>query len=206
MSAYKKYCLPHLLNLICSLKAVQEQRQKVIPLAKGQVLEIGMGTGLNIPYYDANNIDFIWGLEPSSGMRKKAKSNIKNAPFEIRQLDVTCEEIPLDENSIDSIVLTYTLCTIPDWNSALRQMRRVLKPDGTLIFCEHGAAPTENVRKWQKRLNPFWKIIAGGCNLNRPIPQLIEQSGFTIQEMESQYIDGPKVAAFEYWGTAKVLD
>ena len=101
MSIYEKYCLPHLLDLICNLKVVQEQRKKVVPLAKGQVLEIGMGSGLNIPYYDANKIDFVWGLEPSDGMRKKARSNINNAPFEIRWLDVACEEIPLDENSID---------------------------------------------------------------------------------------------------------
>ena len=204
MNIYEKHCLPHLLNCICNLKSVQKQRKKVVPLAKGQVLEIGMGGGLNIPYYDTDKIDFVWGLEPSEGMRMKAKNNIQNAPFEVRLLDVTSEEIPLDDNSIDSIVLTYTLCTIPDWHTALRQMSRVLKPDGTLIFCEHGAAPTEDVRKWQDRLNPFWNKIAGGCNLNRPIPHLIEQGGFTIQKMESQYNDGPKVAAFEYLGTAKL--
>ena len=204
MNIYEKYCLPHLLNCICNLKAVQKQRKKVVPLAKGQVLEIGMGGGLNIPYYDTDKIDFVWGLEPSEGMRMKAKNNIQNAPFEVRLLGGTSEEIPLDDNSIDSIVLTYTLCTIPDWHTALRQMSRVLKSDGTLIFCEHGAAPTEDVRKWQDRLNPFWNKIAGGCNLNRPIPQLIEQGGFTIQKMESQYNDGPKVASFEYWGTANL--
>ena len=204
MSIYEKYFLPHFIDLVCSLKVVQEQRKKVVPLAKGQVLEIGMGSGLNIPFYDANKIDFVWGLDPSDGMRKKAKSNINNAPFEIRWLSASSEEIPLDENSIDSIVLTYALCTIPDWYTALQHMSRVLKPDGTLIFCEHGTAPTENVRKWQDRLNPFWKKLAGGCNLNRPIPELIEQGGFTIQEMESQYVDGPKVLSFEYWGTAKL--
>ena len=203
MSIYERYCLPHLLNLACNFKAVQEQRKKVIPLAEGLVLEIGMGTGLNIPYYDAEKIDFVWGLEPSEGMQKVAKSNVKNAPFEVRWLAVDSEEIPLDDNSIDSIVLTYTLCTIPDWYAALRQMCRVLKPEGTLIFCEHGAAPTENVRRWQQRVNPFWKKIAGGCNLNRPIPLLIEEGGFTIKKMDSQYIDGPKIAAFNYWGTAR---
>ncbi len=181
MNIYEKYCLPHLLNCICSLKVVQEQRKKVVPLAKGEVLEIGMGGGLNLPYYDAEKIDFVWGLEPSEGMRIKAKNNIKNAPFDVRWLGVGSEEIPLDENSVDTIVLTYTLCTIQDCQSALQQMRRVLKPDGTLVFCEHGAAPTEDVRNWQDKINPIWKIIAGGCNLNRPIPLLIEQGGFAIQ-------------------------
>lgn len=165
-----------------------------------------MGTGLNIPYYDNDKIDFIWGLEPSEGMRKKAQSVIKKAPFEIRWLGVAGEEIPLEDNSVDSIVLTYTLCTIPDWYAALQQMSRVLKQDGSLIFCEHGEAPTENIRRWQKRVNPLWNRVAGGCNLNRPIPYLIEEGGFTIQKMDSQYIDGPKIAAFNYWGTARCTD
>ncbi len=206
MSIYERYCLPHLLNLACNLRAVQQQRKKIVPLAKGKVLEVGMGTGLNIPYYDSDKIDFIWGLEPSEGMRKKAQSVIKKAPFEIRWLGVAGEEIPLEDNSVDSIVLTYTLCTIPDWYAALQQMSRVLKQDGSLIFCEHGEAPTENIRRWQKRVNPLWNRVAGGCNLNRPIPYLIEEGGFTIQKMDSQYIDGPKIAAFNYWGTARCTD
>lgn len=202
MNIYHKYCLPHILNLACSLKVVQKQREKVVPLAKGRVLEIGMGSALNIPYYDPKKIEFVWGLEPSVGMRKKAQSSIKKAPFEVRWLDYSSEEIPLDNKSVDTIVLTYTLCTISDWYKALQAMRRVLKQDGTLIFCEHGEAPDASVRKWQERINPLWKKMAGGCNLNRPIPQLIEEGGFNIKTIESQYIDGPKIAAFNYWGTA----
>ena len=202
MNIYDRYCLPHILNLACNLKVVQKQREKVVPLAKGQVLEIGMGSGLNIPFYDANKIEFVWGLEPSDGMRKKAQSNIKNAPFEVRWLDSPSEEIPIENSSVDTIVLTYTLCTIADWYKALQEMRRVLKQGGSLIFCEHGEAPDEGVRKWQEKINPLWKKIAGGCNLNRPIPQYLEEGGFKIQMMESRYIDGPKIAAFNYWGTA----
>ena len=202
MNIYDRYCLPHILNLACSLKVVQKQRKKVVPLAKGRVLEIGMGSGLNIPFYNANKIEFVWGLEPSDGMRKKAQSNIKNAPFEVRWLDYPSEEIPIERSSVDTIVLTYTLCTIADWYKALQEMRRVLKQGGSLIFCEHGESPDEGVRKWQEKINPLWKKIAGGCNLNRPIPQYLEEGGFEIQMMESQYIDGPKIAAFNYWGTA----
>lgn len=202
MSFYERYCLPHLLNFVCSLKAIREQREKVVPLAQGRVLEIGMGSGLNIPYYRADSIDFVWGLEPSEGMRKKARSNLKRAPFEIRWLDLPGEEIPLDNDSIDTVLLTYTLCTIPDWQVALQQMRRVLKPSGKLVFCEHGAAPDEGVRKWQDRINPLWNRIAGGCHLNRPIPRCIEEGGFNIRTMDSGYLQGPRFASFNYWGIA----
>ena len=202
MSFYENHCLPHVLNLACGLKIIQKQREKVVPLAHGRVLEVGMGTGLNIPYYKAENIEFVWGLEPSEGMRKKAQKNLKSAPFEIRWLDFPGEEIPLEDDSVDSLVLTYTLCTIPDWQTALQQMRRVLKPDGNLLFCEHGEAPDESVRKWQERINPVWKKIAGGCNLGRPIPRYIQEGGFDIKTIDSMYLPGPKFAAFNYWGSA----
>ena len=202
MSVYEDYCLPHMLNLICGLKVVQEQRKKVVPLAEGRVLEIGMGSGLNIPFYTKEKIKFVWGLEPSEGMRKKAQSNIQKAPFEIRWLDLPSEEIPIDDNSADTVVLTYTLCTIPEWFQALQQMRRVLKPGGKLLFCEHGQAPDERVKKWQDKINPMWKKVAGGCNLNRPIPRYLEEGGFNIQEIDAKYLPGPKFAGFNYWGIA----
>ncbi|MDH3609256.1 MAG: class I SAM-dependent methyltransferase [Gammaproteobacteria bacterium] len=202
MNFYENHCLPHILNFICGLDVIQKQREKVVPLAQGKILEIGMGSGLNIPFYRAENIELVWGLEPSEGMRKKAQSNLKQAPFEIRWLDLPSEEIPLDNDSVDTVVLTYTLCTIPDWNRALQQMRRVLKPNGKLIFCEHGEAPDENIRRWEEKVNPIWRKVAGGCNLGRPIPSLIEEGGFVIQKLESEYLPGPKFAAFNYWGTA----
>jgi ubiquinone/menaquinone biosynthesis C-methylase UbiE len=202
VSLYERYCLPGLIQLACGAKNVQKQREKVVPLAKGKVLEIGMGPGLNIPYYDPEHVELVWGLEPSEGMRKKAQPQLKDAPFEVRWLDLPGEEIPLDDDSVDTVLLTYTLCTIPDWQKALQQMRRVLKPDAQLIFCEHGEAPDESVRKWQNRLNPVWGKIGGGCHLNRPIPQFLEAGGFKIESMETMYIPGPKFASFNYWGTA----
>ena len=162
-----------------------------------------MGSALNIPFYDPDKIDFVWGLEPSRAMRKKARRNLGRAPFEVRLLDLPGEEIPLDNNSVDTVLLTYTLCTIPDWHNALQQMRRVLKTGGKLVFCEHGLAPDEQVRKWQDRVNPFWKKVAGGCHLNRPIPDYIEEGGFTIQTLETGYLPGPKFAGFNYWGVAR---
>jgi len=203
MNVYDEYCLPHLIHCACGLKVIQRQREKVVPLADGRVLEVGMGSALNIPFYDPDKVEFVWGLEPSRAMRKKARKNLSRAPFDVRLLDLPGEEIPLDDDSVDTVLLTYTLCTIPDWRSAMQQMRRVLRPGGKLIFCEHGVAPDEQVRKWQDRVNPLWKKIAGGCNLNRPIPEYIEAGGFSIQSLETGYLPGPKFAAFNYWGVAR---
>jgi ubiquinone/menaquinone biosynthesis C-methylase UbiE len=203
MNIYDEYCLPHFIHCACGLKVIQSQREKVVPVAEGRVLEVGMGSALNIPFYDPDKVDFVWGLEPSRAMRKKARKNLGRAPFEVRLLDLPGEEIPLDDNSVDTVLLTYTLCTIPDWRNALQQMRRVLKPGGKLIFCEHGLAPDERVRKWQDRVNPLWKKVAGGCHLNRPIPDYIEEGGFTIQTLDTGYLPGPKFAGFNYWGIAK---
>ncbi len=202
MSFYEQYCLPHIINFVCGMKDTQRQRAKVVPRATGRVLEIGMGSGLNVPFYDRDKVDMVWGLEPSVAMRRKAASNLAGAPFEIRWLDLPGEEIPLDDDAADTVLLTYTLCTVPDWQRALEQMRRVLKPGGRLIFCEHGRAPDPAVRRWQERLNPVWNALGGGCNLNRPIPTLIDRGGFNIQEIEAQYRPGPKFASFQYWGTA----
>ena len=205
MSLYERYLLPYLIDLACSSKSVLHQRKKVVPLAEGRVLEVGMGSGININFYDPKKVDLVWGLEPSAGMRRKAMKKIKQAPFEVRLLDASGEDIPLEENSVDTVLLTYTLCTIPNWQQAMEQMRRVLKPSGKLIFCEHGEAPDENIRKWQARINPFWKMIAGGCNLNRPIPDCLTQSGFRIESMNSMYLPAtPKIAGFNYWGIGKI--
>ena len=130
MGIYEKHVLPHVINCACGIKPVLRQRQKVVPQARGRVLEVGMGSGLNLPFYDASKVEFVWGLEPSEGMRKKAQKNLANSKVEVRWLDLPGEEIPLDDNSVDTVLLTYTLCTIPDWHAALQQMRRVLKPCG----------------------------------------------------------------------------
>lgn len=204
MSFYEKYCLHHFLDCACSLQPVQKQREKVVPHATGRVLEIGMGSGLNLPFYTQENVEFIWGLEPSEQMRRKAQKNLKKSPLEVKWLGLPSEKIPLEDNQADTVVLTYTLCTIPDWQAALGEMRRVLKPEGKLLFCEHGRAPDTRVFTWQNRLNPMWGKIAGGCNLNRPIDQMISQNGFEIEELNEGYIPGPKFAGYNYWGTAVI--
>lgn len=203
MGFYEKHCLPHFLNFACATKPIRKQREKVVPLAKGRVLEIGMGSGLNIPYYDPANVDMVWGLEPSAAMRDKAEANLDAAPFDVRWLEFPGEEIPLEDDSADTVLLTYTLCTIPGWQEALHEMRRVLKPGGKLVFSEHGAAPDASVARWQERVNPLWRRMAGGCHLNRPIPRMLDEGGFNIQTMDTMYIPGPKIASFNYWGVAE---
>lgn len=202
MGFYEKHCLPHVLNCACGLRPFHLQRQKVVPQARGRVLEVGMGSGLNLPFYDAANVEMIWGLEPSPAMRNKAQANLAKSTIDVRWLNLPGEEIPLDDNSVDTILLTYTLCTIPDWQKALEQMRRVLKPGGELIFCEHGIAPDASVQKWQARVNRSWGKIFGGCHLNRPIPEYLDKGGFNIDKMETMYLPGLKIATYTYWGVA----
>lgn len=205
MSFYEDHLLPHLLHAACGTRPVSRQRARIVPQARGRVLEIGMGSGLNLPHYNPENVELVWGLEPSGAMRRKAAGPVQAAPFDVRWLDFPGEQIPLEANSADTVVLTYTLCTIPDWRRALEQMRRVLKPDGTLLFCEHGEAPDARVRQWQQRINPAWRQIAGGCNINRPISELIEQGGFAIQRIETGYLPmTPRFLGFNYWGGARV--
>jgi len=203
MSFYDDRVLPHLINLACSTKPTRKQREKIVHLAEGDVLEIGFGSGLNLPYYDGDRVRKIFGLEPSAGMRRKAKPKVEASGLDVEFIDLPGEEIPLELQSVDTVLVTFTLCSIGDAAAALESMRRVLKPGGKLLYCEHGAAPDRNVRRWQDRLNPGWKRVSGGCNMNREIPQLIESTGFRITTDERMYIPGPKILSYNYWGIAK---
>ena len=178
-------------------------REKVVPLAFGNVLEVGIGSAVNMELYDPEKVTKVWGLEPSEAMRQKAAKNLAKSPVPVEWLSLPGEEIPLEDNSIDSVVVTYTLCTIPDWQTAMKQIHRVLKKDGKIFFCEHGQAPDESVQKWQNKLNGIWGKLAGGCNLNRPVIGNIEQSGFVVDWSESQYLKAaPKFAAYITYGEA----
>ena len=204
MSLYDKYILPKVLNCTCGSKPISYQRKKVVPLAKGKILDIGIGSGLNIPFYDLSRIDKIYGLDPSSELIKIAKKMAVKKNISIEFLLCGAEDIPLPNNSIDTVLITYSMCTIPEVLKANYEMFRVLKPDGRLIFCEHGLAPDKSVAKWQKRINPVWGKIAGGCNLDRDIPDLISSSGFKILSIEEMYLPStPKFAGYNYWGIAQ---
>lgn len=202
MGFYTDQILPHFINCACGTAGVREQREKVVPLAAGRVLEVGMGSGLNLPFYDRERVELVWGLEPSEGMRRKAAPAVEASDLEVRWLDLPGEEIPLDSDSVDSIVLTYTLCSIADWSAALVQMRRVLKPGGKVFFSEHGEAPDEEVRRWQRRLDPVWNVIGGGCHLDRPVIRCFEDTGFSVDQVDSEYRGRPKAASFTYWGVS----
>jgi len=204
LGLYNKYILPRVLNCSCGSKPINHQRNKIVPLAEGIVLDIGIGSGLNIPFYDKSKIKYLYGLDPSKELIEMARSMANLNQIEIEFLECGAENIPLFDNSIDTVLITYTMCTIPDVTLSISEIRRVLKNNGKLLFCEHGLAPDPNIAKWQKRINPIWNKIAGGCNLNRNIPELIASSGFKVSNMEEMYLPNtPKFAGYNYWGVAR---
>lgn len=203
MSFYEDRILPHIIDCACSMGQVMKLRSQVVPRARGRVLEVGMGSAINLQFYRADQVEMVYGLEPSEGMRRKARPNLEKSPVTVEWLDLPGEKIPLENESVDTVLLTFTLCTIPDWHAALGQMWRVLKPGGELLFLEHGESPDEGTRKWQHRITPGWKKLAGGCHLNRHIADLIREGGFQIEELENLYIPkAPRVAGYIYKGRA----
>jgi len=202
MGLYSRYVLPKLVHFTCKSRPNMRQRQKLVPLARGRVLEIGSGTGLNLPFYPRDKVSKVWGLDPSREMNEMAAEVAKEVSIDVELMVAGAEDIPLESDSFDTVVVTYTLCTIPDSEPALREVARVLKPGGQLLFCEHGLAPDDSVRKWQDRANPIWRRLGGGCHLNRDIPDMIKRGGFTITGMDTMYIPGWRPVSFNYWGTA----
>tara|TARA_Y100000768_G_scaffold121313_1_gene89670 strand:+ start:398 stop:1021 length:624 start_codon:yes stop_codon:yes gene_type:complete len=204
-SAYENYVLPKLLDTCCSTKPINYQRKKIVPNASGTVLEIGIGSGLNIPFYNISKIDKIYGLDPSIQLCKKAIKKAEEINMNIDFLFEGAEEIKLKSNSIDTVVITYTLCSIPNPMDALKEIKRVMRSDANILFCEHGIAPDIKVSKWQNRINPIWGKLFGGCNINRDIPSIISNSGFKVQNLEQMYLPStPKIVGYNYWGSASI--
>lgn len=199
---YARYILPCCLDKACSIGPIEKQRAKIVPLAKGDVLEIGIGSGLNLPHYDAANVTSVTGVDPDEHIWRRSETRRQAAPFPVRRIGLSGEDIPKDSNSADTVVVTYSLCTIPDPVAALKEMRRILKPGGEILFCEHGQAPDPKVSKWQRRIDPIWSKLAGGCHSGRNIPALIEQAGLKTLDLNQMYIPGPKVLSYNYWGRA----
>jgi ubiquinone/menaquinone biosynthesis C-methylase UbiE len=201
MGFYEKVVLPRLLNLVMQNKEMARQRRTLIPEAEGRVLEIGIGSGLNLPFYGAGVREVI-GVDPSLELQAYARERAKDRPFPVRFIGLSGEQIPLEDASVDVAVSTWTMCTIPDALRALEEVRRVLKPGGRLLFVEHGRAPEPGVARWQDRLNRPWGKIGGGCHLNRRIDVLVKGAGFHIDRMETLYLKGPRPMTFTYRGSA----
>jgi ubiquinone/menaquinone biosynthesis C-methylase UbiE len=202
MSFYQRYIIPRLTHLAMRQKQLLPFRQRVIGAAEGRVLEIGIGSGLNFPLY-GNPVKSVIGLEPSSELLNMARPRADTAAAPITLLDAAAEAIPLDSGSIDTVITTWTLCTIGNATRALAEMRRVLRPSGALLFVEHGRAPEPGVARWQDRLDPLWSRLSGGCHLNRKIDDLIRGGGFWIEALETARIPGPRTHTYLYQGRAR---
>jgi len=199
---YDRHILPLVLDCACATKPIRKQREKIIPLAHGDVVEIGIGSGHNLPYYDQDKVTKLIGIDPDANVWKKAAPNRAKFHKPLERLGLSGESIPLPDACADTVVVTYSLCTIPDPIKALGEMKRLLKPGAKLLFCEHGQAPDTNVHKWQDRIDPMWKRISGGCHTSRDIPSLLKSAGFKIDVLEEMYIPGPKILSYNYWGQA----
>ena len=202
MSLYQRYVIPRLTHLAMRQKQLGPFRQRVIDAAEGRVLEIGIGSGLNFPLY-RDTVKSVIGLEPSPELLRMARPRAEAAAVPITLLDASAEVIPIDSASIDTVITTWTLCTIPNASVALAEMRRVLKPGGALLFVEHGRAPEPGVARWQDRLDPLWSHLAGGCHLNRKMDDLISGSGFRIEALTNARIPGPRTHTYLYQGRAR---
>ncbi len=202
MGLYSKYILPRVIDATCAASPATRQRQKLIPSASGEVLEVGIGTGLNLPFYDPARVSRVWGLDPAEEIARRAVPAADAAPFGVDFVHAGAEEIPFEADRFDTVVVTYTLCSLPDPVPALREMGRVLAPGGRLLFCEHGLAPDPDVRRWQRWANPLWRRLGGGCTLDRDIPALIRAGGFQVRELDTMYIPGWRPGSYNYWGVA----
>jgi SAM-dependent methyltransferase len=200
---YDRHVLPRVLDAACGMSVVTAQRRKVVPLAQGVVLEVGMGSGLNLPHYDAARVQRLIGLDPGEALLATARRRSRASPVPVEFLAMGGEHIPLEAGSVDTVVVTYTLCTIGPVEQALEGMRRVLAPGGRLLFCEHGLAPDAGVAAWQRRLQPLWGRLAGGCHLTRQPGALLEAAGFAVHWIERAYARGaPRFAGWHNIGVA----
>jgi SAM-dependent methyltransferase len=201
MGAYERYVLPRVINLVCGAKSLHPLRRRVCSGLAGDVIEIGFGSGLNVPFYPAA-VMAVAAVEPSDVSWKLASDRVAAAAVPVSRSGLDGQSLPFDDGSFDVALSTWTLCTIPDVTAALKEVRRVLRPGGQLHFLEHGLAPDERVRRWQRRLDPLQQRIAGGCHLTRPIADLVTAAGFTITELDVFYEPGPKVGGADSLGTA----
>ena len=202
VNPYQRYVLPKMIDIACGMSAVTKLRAQIVPQATGEVLEIGIGSGLNLAFYDPNKVTSITGVDPAAQMQALARTRADDIDIPVEIIAVDVQGIHAATDRFDTIVMTFTLCSIADPIAALTDMARVLKPNGRLLFCEHGLAPDISVERWQHRLTPWWKPFAGGCHLDRNIPALLAEGGFSIDELSEQYLSGPRALSYIYSGWA----
>jgi ubiquinone/menaquinone biosynthesis C-methylase UbiE len=203
-SLYDRWILPKVLGCACASRPVMKQRVKVVPKAEGRVLELGVGMGLNLQFYDPDKATSVVGIDPSPELRAVALAAARDPRLVLSVEDGTAEALPFEDGSFDTIVCTFTLCSVHTPPAALAEARRALKPSGRFLFCEHGLAPDAEVAKWQRRIEPIWKRIAGGCHLTRPVASNIAASGFRLDGVETMYLPGtPRFAGWSEWGAAR---
>jgi ubiquinone/menaquinone biosynthesis C-methylase UbiE len=201
MGLYQDWVVPTLTDLSMRNKRLRPYRERVAGAAEGRVLDVGIGSGLNLPLY--GQAREVFGVDPSSRLLARAQDQAQQTRVAVHLLEGSAEHIPLTDRSMDTVVMTWTGCSIPDIRAALREMRRVLTPGGRLLFVEHGRAPEPSVARWQERLDPFWVRFSGGCHLSRKIDDLLSEAGFRIEEVKTGYIPGPRIMAFLYEGAAR---
>jgi ubiquinone/menaquinone biosynthesis C-methylase UbiE len=202
MGLYAKWILPRLAHVAMGQKELGAYRARALAPARGRVLELGIGSGLNLPFYGPD-VRAVTGVDPSVELTRMARGAAQQARFPVDILVQSAEQLPLEDRSVDTAVSTWTLCSIPDPVKALREVRRVLRPEGRLLFAEHGRAPEPDVVAWQDRLTPVWKHCAGGCHLNRKVDDLLRAAGFELEELHTGYAKGPRPMAYMYEGVAR---
>lgn len=202
MSLYDRWILPRVLDVVMRNKEVTRYRSGLVPGARGVVLEMGIGSGLNFPYYGPQ-VQRLYAIDPSEDLLRMARKRARSVRFPVEFFARSGEAIPIEDHKVDTVLTTFTLCTIADPVAALREMHRVLSPTGRLLFAEHGFAPDPSVQRWQHRCNPLWTRIAGGCNLDRKMDELISSAGFHITELTAKYANGPRPLSYIYSGSAR---
>lgn len=206
MSLYDRHILSPMIDRMCGTPEVMDVRREVVPQAVGDVLELGIGSGLNLGLYDPSRVRRVVGVDPGEHITALAAQRIAAVPFEVEMLGLSGESVPAEDHAFDSAVVTFTFCTIPDVYRALSEVRRLLRPGGRLLFAEHGLAPDPTVARWQRRINPLWKMLAGGCHINRDTLRLLEDAGFRVEAgvRQSHAMEGPRIATWVTRGAATV--
>jgi ubiquinone/menaquinone biosynthesis C-methylase UbiE len=204
VSLYDRLVVPRLISLACSAKPIRYQRLKVVPHARGRVLELGIGGGLNLTFYDPTRVERVIGIDPSEGLRRRAEQAPRAPGLEVEIRDGAAETLPFESATFDTIVCTFTLCSVHDPAKVLSEARRVLKPGGAFLFSEHGLAPDAGVQRWQRRIEPVWKRLAGGCHLTRPPAGSVAAAGFALVDVQTMYLPGtPRAFGWAEWGEAR---